>query len=718
MSVPQSPLLPPGFHFGAVYFRKSNPPREDWERDHRTAAEDGQTLFRHWVPWNAVEVAPGRFDWDDYDRQMDLAEKHGIRVVLAEMLIDFPEWLIHELPDARIEGPDGRRRESEMHVSCATGGHHALCLDHAAVRGAAEAYLAALASRYRGHPALLGYDIWNECTFYVADRLCYCPVTQARFRDWLRGRYGTVEELGRAWKRHSLTDWEQAALPRRPTLYPDFLDAVRFHNDAAFEAMYWRRDVLKAHAPDALVVAHGNGRSFADISPACGDDWRAAERVEVFGYTHYFGSGCPALLAADLIRGASDGKPFWRAEAVGDSQWMGRRPAVPTPSRDAMADPANLRFDCLVTMAAGGSAYQTPRWRPLLDGPLFGSFGWYDMDGRRTERSEEMAVLARWARSPEVMPLWGATPARGEVGLLLLEEAQAWCYAFTGDTDLYSHSVQGAWQAFTDAGIACDFVRAGQLGRYDLLYVPFPVAVSDGTLAALRAWVEAGGALVSEACFGYFDDRAHAFPRQPSRGADVLFGCDEESVSFAPDRWATGAPICAAVPFSGALYRQAYRPKGGGVAAGWHEGNAGEVAAVENRCGDGRTLLVGTMPGYAYSRGPGGGTGGAGERAQAIRDWSGSLPAWAGRPAPARADVPGLTVRLWQTPEPGGNTYVWVLNPGADAAAAATVRLPGGAGPFTRAEALRGEVVAAPPAEGTITVSVAGRDAAVVRLTR
>ena len=28
----------PVFPFGAVYFRKSSPPEQDWERDHRTAA--------------------------------------------------------------------------------------------------------------------------------------------------------------------------------------------------------------------------------------------------------------------------------------------------------------------------------------------------------------------------------------------------------------------------------------------------------------------------------------------------------------------------------------------------------------------------------------------------------------------------------------------------------------------------------------------------------
>ena len=31
----------PVFFYGVVYFRKSNPPREDWERDYRTAGMKG-----------------------------------------------------------------------------------------------------------------------------------------------------------------------------------------------------------------------------------------------------------------------------------------------------------------------------------------------------------------------------------------------------------------------------------------------------------------------------------------------------------------------------------------------------------------------------------------------------------------------------------------------------------------------------------------------------
>src|SRR5436190_15328352 len=55
----------------AVYFRKSNPPEQDWAHDHQTAARIGMNTFRHWFMWSAIEVAPGQYHWRDYDRMMD-----------------------------------------------------------------------------------------------------------------------------------------------------------------------------------------------------------------------------------------------------------------------------------------------------------------------------------------------------------------------------------------------------------------------------------------------------------------------------------------------------------------------------------------------------------------------------------------------------------------------------------------------------------------------
>jgi len=634
------------FEFGAVYFRKSNPPAEDWERDYQVAAEDGHTLFRHWVIRNQIEIAPGVFDWEDYERQMDLAAKYGMRVVLAEMVNDVPDWTFRRLDHARGETRRGERRWNEMNGSSVSpvGG---LCLDHPDVLASGERFLAEMAKHFRDHPALFAYDIWNECTFYQAENMCVCPATQERFREWLKEHYqGDLRTLARRWHRNSLVDWEDVRLPRQVGPYPEVMDAVRFYNDNALRLMKWRREVLKANDPNHLVVAHGNARSFADIASCCGDDFRAAEHADIFGYTYYHGTQCHPFLAGDLIRSASRGKRFWRAEAVGNSMWAYRQLGRPSPESDRMADPQNIRLDCLISMACGATAFQNPRWRPLLDGSLFGAFGWYGMDGSRTDRSAMIADLGAWSRQPEVMPLWQAKPLPGEAAILLLEEAQAQCYGLYNNTDAFSLSLQGAYAGFLDAGIQCDIVRLDDIERYDLLYLPYPVAMSAPVIERLKCWVEKGGSLVSEGCPGYFDEYAHAFPVQPARGLAELFGCTEGSVSFGLDRMDGLEIQMAHGVLQAGIYRQSYQLTGGQAVGFYTDGG---IAICDHSYGKGSTRVVGSMPGYGYYRNP----------TPAGQEWFGSLISFAGKHARLQLTKKGVVARLWQGSE---TMYLWIVN--------------------------------------------------------
>jgi beta-galactosidase len=634
------------FQFGAVYFRKTNPPPEDWARDYGVAAQDGHTLFRHWVIRNQIEIAPGVYDWSDYDRHLDLAAEHGIRVVLAEMVNDTPDWYVRRMEHARGENRRGEKRSNEMNGSSVSP-NGALCLDHPEVLASGERFLAEMATRYRSHPALYAYDIWNECTFYDADRMCFCPATQDRFREWLKERYqGDLRALAKRWHRNSLYEWEDVHLPRQVGPYPETMDAIRFYNDNAIRLMAWRRAVLKEHDPDHLVVAHGNARSFADIAPCCGDDHRSAEYADIFGYTYYYGNRCHPFLAGDLIRSASRGKEFWRAEAVGNSDWAYRQLGRPSPAHDQTADPENIRLDVMISMACGSSAFQNPRWRPLLDGTLFNAFGWYGMDGSRTARSEMIARLASWARQPEVAPLWQAQPLHGEVGILLLEDAQAQCYGLYNNTDAYSLSLQGAYQALLDSGIQCDIIRLADIEHYPLLYVPYPVAMHAGTIAALKSWVERGGCLVAEGCPGYFDEYAHAFPTQPSRGLDELFGCRENSVSFGLDVMDGLKIRTEAGEIEAGIYRQSYQLVDG-KAAGWYADDS--IAIVDHAYGKGFTRLVGSMPGYGYQRQPN----------LAARQWFKALLELAGKTPRVQVNVDRVTARLWQN---GEEWFVWAVN--------------------------------------------------------
>ena len=199
----------PVFPYGAVYFRKSNPPEEDWARDHKRAAQAGMNTFRHWFMWSAIEVAPGRYDWRDYDRMMDLAAENGIKVVIAEMVTAAPEWAFDKYPHARYQGSDDSVVYSGISASSATGGFPGLCLDNEDVRDQAEKFLIALVERYRNHPAILGYDLWNEHSYGGGSpqrMYCYCEATQKKFREWLKAKYGTLDALGRAWYRYPIED--------------------------------------------------------------------------------------------------------------------------------------------------------------------------------------------------------------------------------------------------------------------------------------------------------------------------------------------------------------------------------------------------------------------------------------------------------------------------------------------------------------------------------
>ena len=71
----------PVFPYGAVYFRKSNPPEADWARDHQTAARIGMNTFRHWFMWaadrnRARQVRLARLRPHDGSRR---AERHQSR---------------------------------------------------------------------------------------------------------------------------------------------------------------------------------------------------------------------------------------------------------------------------------------------------------------------------------------------------------------------------------------------------------------------------------------------------------------------------------------------------------------------------------------------------------------------------------------------------------------------------------------------------------------
>ncbi|MEM6366219.1 MAG: beta-galactosidase [Planctomycetota bacterium] len=239
----------PNVPYGAVYFRKTAPPSQDWQHDYRQAASDGMNAFRHWFMWSAIEVAPGQYDWGEYDRQLDLAAEHGIATIVGEILSTAPQWAFAKYPHARMETADGRIVGPHYNNAAAVGGWPGLSLDNDDVLEVAEEFIRQLVLRYRSHPAMAGYDVWNELNHLGDAGGCWCEASAQKFRTWLRDRYGDLKTLGEASYRYSYTDWDQVRIPRTIGPYPDSIDWGLFRVDNAMRIFERRVKLIRELDP-------------------------------------------------------------------------------------------------------------------------------------------------------------------------------------------------------------------------------------------------------------------------------------------------------------------------------------------------------------------------------------------------------------------------------------------------------------------------------------
>ena len=642
----------PTIPFGAVYFRKSNPPKSDWQRDHAQAAQDGMNCFRHWFIWSAIEVAPGQYDWSDYDQQMDLAAKYGIKAIVAELLNMAPQWAFRRYPHAKVEERDGRLRESEYTIACAVGGYPGLCLDNEDVRERAAAFVRALVMRYKDHPAMGGYDVMNELNHNGDAGGCWCDASAEKFRQWLKSKYGNLKSLGEAWYQYGYESWEDVQIPRTNQPYPDSMDWALFRVDNATRLFRWRVELIRELDDKNPITCHAIPMgSIKSLGPDTYPVFQAGKLVDIYGYS----GGCnheewtklrwQHWCKMDMTRSACGDKPFWAAEVPAGASWRMKNREM---DEGRHVTPEDLRLYTLTNFAGGARGLFSPRWRPLLDGPVAGSFGFYNMDGTPTDRSRAAAELSRWANDSRQTALWNAKPVAGDIGILVVPESQIHCYTAHDSTEYYYKSISGAYQAFLFNNVQPDFVPIDAIGpQHELLYLPFPVMLSEETAMKLTAWVDAGGKLISEGCPAYHGDRGRIGTSQPNYGLDRVFGVKQDYIQFTPDlledvQWTINGDV--KVP--GGIFLQWYQPTTGNVVGHFDDGR---IAAVDNRFGKGATRLVGTFPGYGYGRKT------SAESGVFFRD----LISWGGKQPHVRCKDDRLICRIHQS---DNHRFLWVVN--------------------------------------------------------
>src|SRR5690606_34226351 len=152
-----------------------------------------------------------------------------IAVDLATGTASPPPWLPQLHPETLPVTRDG--------VTLWPGGRQAWCPSSTVFREHAVRLAEQMATRYHDHPALAMWHVSNEYGCHNAP--CYCDVSAAAFREWLRQRYGDVAALNDAWGTafwsQRYTTFDQVLPPRlAPTTSnpTQELDYRRFTSDA------------------------------------------------------------------------------------------------------------------------------------------------------------------------------------------------------------------------------------------------------------------------------------------------------------------------------------------------------------------------------------------------------------------------------------------------------------------------------------------------------
>ncbi|MBN2001315.1 beta-galactosidase, partial [candidate division KSB1 bacterium] len=172
-------------YVGVNYHPHDDKNPEKIKSDIRLMKEAGFKVVRmgH-LAWDSYEPSDGNFDFEWFDKVMDLMNKAGIQVILDIAIRPAPIWLHHKYPSMSITDANGNVLYPNHRYMEDIGDP---MYQKYALR-----YTDALTKQYANHPALLAFGIDNE----PGDgRISYSETARQRFIAWLKNKYSTVKNL-------------------------------------------------------------------------------------------------------------------------------------------------------------------------------------------------------------------------------------------------------------------------------------------------------------------------------------------------------------------------------------------------------------------------------------------------------------------------------------------------------------------------------------------
>jgi len=468
--------------FGTAYYPEWWEPSE-WEIDFREMQDFGINAVRMGeFAWALFEPAPAEFDFAWMDKAIAIANRRGIRVILATPTASVPPWLYQLHPDVLGGNEKG---------PYTYGGRKGYCTNNQNYLEASARITSALARHYGRHPGVIGWQLDNEPGYPFE---CYDPASERAFQAWLKTRYGTLDALNRAWNgafwSNKYSDWSQIHFPTnsaeggwQPAIS---LDYRRFFSDSFLHHLRQQAVILRREMQNQFICTNWPsatwsvdvfaGAEFLDAT--AWDNYCSAPGLSEF--QHQYISG----LNHDFCRCAGPRQRFFCAEQVA---------YVPA---NALAE--GLRLQAYINLAHGSHGHLYFEWRR----PLAGNEQFRPSFIKRFDGSINPAepVFERVAREfARLGPRLAEATTRSDIALLY-DFTNEWAQGFwsVGDNDRrYDSEAMRYYRGFKVLQRNIDVVPlSADFSTYRLIVAPNLRLIDDATVARLRTFVAGGGVLV------------------------------------------------------------------------------------------------------------------------------------------------------------------------------------------------------------------------------
>lgn len=463
-----------------------------WQEDMRLLKLAGVNILT--VPvfsWANLQTPDEQYHFEWLDEVLQMAQENDMHICLATSTAAQPAWMSLKYPDMLPVDFEGKRRQH--------GGRVKFCPTNEKYRELSVKLATALAQRYQHHEALLLWHIGNEY-----DNYCYCEHCAQAFRDWVKKKYGTIEELNNRWYMHfwghTLYSFDEIVVPsglsemwidngkERSTFQSISLDYKRFMNEVILECYEGEYKAIKAITPKVPITTNFMG-TFKPL-----DYFKWAEKMDIISWDNY-----PSLvdepyktaMRHDLMRGLKGGQPFMLMEQTPNAQnWQ---------PYNSLKRPGVMRLQSYQAVAHGADTvmfFQMRRSRGACE--KYHSAVIDHAGHEHTRVFRECAALGEELRIIGDQTLGSRTPSKVAI---IFDWENWWAIELSSGPTIelnYLAQVEKYYKAFHQQGIGVDFVASeGDLSKYELVVAPVLYMVKPGVADGLEKFVEAGGTLVT-----------------------------------------------------------------------------------------------------------------------------------------------------------------------------------------------------------------------------